>query len=271
MSRLSELGRRFFAEGKLEDCPIIDVHGHMGPTPGLYLSVTDARGTVQCMDRAGVRLFLFCYHSALGTSMGNTQNIQAVREFPDRLRAYCGVNPNFPETLVKDIETFDSYGDVYVGFKFLSDYHGRRLSDDGYRPAWELADARGLLVLLHTWGGSTYDGYEEVRKVAERYTNARIIVGHSIHGDWDHAIEIVRSFPNTYLEICAVVDEEGVLEKFVDSLGSDRILFGTDFPWFDFHYYIGAVLGARISDEDRRNILYRNARKLVVGSESPLI
>ncbi len=58
-------------------------------------------------------------------------------------------------------------------------------------------------------------------------------------------------------------DERGVLERFVGEAGSERILFGTDLPWFNHHYYIGSVLGAAISDEDRHNILHRNAEKLL--------
>jgi len=267
MSKLSALGEQFFALGKVEDCPIYDMHGHMGPNYGLYLPVTEPESVVRCMHRAGVKMLVFCHHAALLSCRGNDGNISGVRQFPDRLRAYCGVNPNYPETVKREVETFDDYGDVYVGFKFLADYHARKLTDDAYKPAWELADARELPVLLHTWGGSGFDGYEEVLSVVERYPNAKIMLGHSLHGDWDHAIEIIERFPNTYLELCAVIDDEqGILEKFVESIGSERILFGTDYPWFDFHYYIGAILGARISDEDRRNIFYRNAQKLLRGA-----
>ncbi len=45
--------------------------------------------------------------------------------------------------------------------------------------------------------------------------------------------------------------------------GSTRIVFGADAPWFNHHYYIGSLLGADITDEDRRNICYRNAERLL--------
>ena len=60
-----------------------------------------------------------------------------------------------------------------------------------------------------------------------------------------------------------MLDERGIVEQFVSELGSERVVFGTDFPWFDYHYYIGAVLGADITDDDRHNILHRNAEKLL--------
>jgi len=50
---------------------------------------------------------------------------------------------------------------------------------------------------------------------------------------------------------------------FVEKTGADRILFGTDFPWFNHHYYIGAVLGSGISEEDCRKIFYLNAAKIL--------
>ena len=95
--------------------------------------------------------------------------IDAVRRYPDRLRAYCAVNPNYPEQLDAVLPALDALiPEVYLGFKFLPDYHGIALTDDRCRPAWEYADARELLVLTHTWGGSPHDGPDVVREVAER-------------------------------------------------------------------------------------------------------
>ena len=36
-----------------------------------------------------------------------------------------------------------------------------------------------------------------------------------------------------------------------------------DLPWFSYHHGIGAVLSAEMTDDDRRNILYRNGKKLL--------
>jgi predicted TIM-barrel fold metal-dependent hydrolase len=119
------------------------------------------------------------------------------------------------------------------------------------------------MLLLHTWGNSSFDGYVPVRAVAQRYPDTRILLGHSLHGDWDHAIELAREFPNVYLELTAVLDERGVVERFVAEAGSHKVVYGTDFPWFSHYYYIGALLGAGLGDEDLRNILYRNAQRLL--------
>lgn len=260
----SPLAREFWEHGKVESCPIYDMHGHMGTFHSIYFPRAEAPDMIRTMDECGVRMLVFSHHTALfAPDLGNSLSVQAVRQFPNRLRAYCAVNPNYPERLEADLETFEAHRDVYVGFKFLSDYHQIALTDARYRPAWEYAEARELLVLAHTWGGSQYDGPAVVRQVAERYGRVKFLLGHSCHGDWDQAVALARDFPNIYLELTAVLDDRGPLEKLVAEAGSHRLLFGTDLPWFDPHHGIGTILSAEMTDEDRHNIYHRNAERLL--------
>jgi uncharacterized protein len=104
-----------------------------------------------------------------------------------------------------------------------------------------------------------------VRKIAGKYNNVKIICGHSFHGDWDNGFTLAE-YPNVYFELTAVLDDRGVLEKLVEKVGSDRILFGTDLPWFSTHHGVGAVLSADITDEDRHAILHGNAERLLRGA-----
>lgn len=262
----SELARDFWENGRSEACPIYDMHGHMGNYAAIYFPRAHAADMVRTMDEAGVRMLAFSHHAALESpDVGNRLSIEAVRLFPDRLRAYCIVNPNYPENLTADMQTFESlFPDVYIGFKFLSDYHNVKLTDKRYAPAWEYADAHELLVLAHTWGGSDYDGQDIVRKVAKRYPRVKFLLGHSCHGAWDAAVKLALDFPNIYLELTAVFDDYGIIDKLVREAGSDRMLFGTDLPWFDPHHAIGVLLDADISDDDRHNICHRNAEKLLL-------
>ena len=260
----SELAREFWLNGKVDSCPIYDMHGHMGVWHSIYFPRPDAADMIGTMDECGVKMLVFSHHMALfAPDLGNSLGVQAVRQYPDRLRAYCSVNPNYPEHLEADIATFNDHQDVYVGFKFLPDYHGIPLTDERYGPAWEYANARELLVLTHTWEQSPFDGPAIVREVAERYPDVKLFLGHSCHAQWDEAVKLARDFPNTYLELTAVMDDRGALEKLACEAGSDRMLFGTDLPWFDPHQAIGALLSAHISDEDRHNICHRNAERLL--------
>ncbi len=265
MREMTELCRKLMDEGKAEDCPVYDMHGHMGFWKGIYLPYPHPGEMVERMKMAGVKLLAFCHHSALfSPDIQNRKNIEEARKFPGFLRAYCGINPHYRDNIESDLEAYGQNEDVYIGLKILADYHKVAISDKRYEPALQFADSRGLPVLLHTWGGSVYDGEGEVRKVLERYKKAVFILGHSLHGAWDDAVSMAEHFPNAYLELCAVLDERsGILEMFVEKAGSEKILFGTDFPWFNHHYYIGAVVAADINDQDRRNIFYRNARAIL--------
>jgi hypothetical protein len=237
----------------------------MGQFCSIYFPFETPEAMVKRMDRAGVRLLVFSHHGALlSPDLGNTPTLEAVRRFPDRLRGYCVVNPNYPDLLRAEVDAYPRNEDAFVGFKLHGSMHTVALTDPGYEPAFDYANQRELPVLMHTWGGSRYDGEEQVAQVAERYPRVRFLLGHSLHNDWDAAIRLARRFDNVILELCAVLDERsGVLERFVQEADPNRIVFGTDLPWFSYHYYIGAVLGSDISDEHREAIFFRNALRLI--------
>ena len=265
---MNSLWEKFLEKGSVEDCPVYDMHAHMGTYNRIYFPYGnfDPEITKKRLDRAGIKLLVFCHHWALfSPDIGNSINIEVVRKLPERLRAYCGLNPNYPEIIEKDVGEFEKYRDVFVGFKMLAEYHQIPVSHENYAPAWKYANLKKLPVLLHTWGGSQCNGPEQIRDVAEKYPEARILMGHSCHGEWEKAVRLMKDFPNVYAELCAVVDSRGGLEQFLDEVGSKRIIFGTDWPWFNHHYYIGAVLDSGLSDEDAHNIFHRNAENLLKG------
>ncbi|HOL21844.1 MAG TPA: TatD family hydrolase [bacterium] len=262
---MNNLWKAFLNSGNVDDCPVIDMHCHMDLFYGSHMPYSSPDIMAKRMNLAGVKLAVFAHHYALfNPDEGNKISIDIVKKYPDRFRAYCAINPNYPEATKKDLKTFDKFfKDIYVGFKLLPDYHRYYLSGEVYNSVFEYADSNGMIVLTHTWGGSVYDGAEEIEKVLKRYRKLKLLLGHSIHGDWKKAIEFIKRYENAYLEMCAVLDERGILEQFVEEAGSERILYGTDFPWFNHHYYIGALLGSGIPETACRNILYKNAEKIL--------
>ncbi len=256
--------QKFRDNAAVEDCPIYDLHGHWGPEYGLHMPMAEDEPAVDYLNRSGVKLLVMCHHTSLfSPDAGNEPNIEIARKYPDRIRCYCGINPNYPDAVARDLERYDQSADVFVGFKFLSAYHAVRLDDERYRPVLDFANARGLPILMHTWTPDIYCTAELIAQTATKYPDLNILMGHSLHGAWDTAISLANEFPNVYMELTAVLDESSVLEHMVHGAGSEKVVYGTDFPWFSEWYYIGAVLGADITDEDRRNIFYRNAQRLI--------
>lgn len=247
---------------------IVDVHAHYGRFQGIYFPKPEAAGMMEMMDRAGVRLSICSPHSALiEPRRGNPVIAEVAQRNPGRFLAYFTLNPNYPEQLVEDVATLERRPPVTVGIKLHPGGHKYPLSGKHYAPAFEFANANRFPVLTHTWGHNQLCGPEEVRKVAERYPDVPLLMGHSCFGEFDAAAELARDFPNLYLELTAAYRVSGIIEYMVEIAGSQKILFGSDLPWFDQNYGIGCVLFSHISDEERRDILYRNAEKLF-GIES---
>ncbi len=255
----------YIVQGRFSSFGVIDIHGHSGSFSGIFMPLAHPDRMAEELERRGISLLLFCPHITLfDPGTGNRAAVEIVRRHPDRMRAYWGVIPDYADP-ERDLKEFEKHPDIFVGFKFLAPYHNRPMTDGRYRPFWEYAHQKRLPVLAHTWGGAPTCGERIVRECAARYPHIPFILGHSLHSAWEESVAVAKEFPNTYLDLCAVLDDRGILELFVGEGLEDRILFGTDFPWFGYPAYIGAVLGADITDEARRKILFENARRLLAA------
>lgn len=263
INRESELAQEFWEKGRLPDCPILDFHGHMGNLGQGFLPKGTTEAMLDTMDRCNTLFTFFCGHEALmNPCWGEETDMEAVRKFPDRFKAYHFIPSRYPKP-EEDLKRMDAHRDIFAGFKIHCDIYRVALSDPRHDAYWDYANRHRLPVLSHTWGGSPYDGASEVEKILSSYPDLIFIAGHAIHGDWQRGTELAAKYPNMYLELTAVLDDRGALDLFVERIGSRQILFGTDLPWFSTHHGIGAVLSAEMTDADRRNILYKNGARIL--------
>ena len=243
--------------------PIYDVHAHMGKHYAMYHARCEAQDMIKHAERIGVKKLCFSHNEALFEVGGNQKAIETCKQNPDILRMYVGINPNYPDQIRQDLSNFDSWQPYAVGLKVLASYHKVKATDPKYEDALNFASLRELPVLFHTWGGSEYDGGKVMLELVQRYPKIKFILGHSIFGDWDAAERCCKEGNgNVFLELTAIPGERNIIEDLVRRVGSEHILFGTDLPWFDEYQAVGGVLSARITEDDVRNILYRNAEKL---------
>jgi len=262
MKNPSEITKEFIQKGFSHKCPVIDTHTHFGPYAGIYFPKVTAEQMIDTMDRCGVKYVISTPHMALVDSdRGNRLTAELVQKYPDRFKGYWAVNPNYPGRTEKDLARLHQFNE-FVGFKFLSDYHKVPINDERYTPVLEYAQQHELPILMHTWGHSGFDGPVLVEQLAQKYPDVKLIMGHAGFGQWDKAIQVAKEHPNVYLELTAAYSVRGAIDTMVAGAGSEKIIFGTDLPWFDPHYGIGCVLFARISEQDRHNILHKNAEKL---------
>jgi hypothetical protein len=188
---------------------------------------------------------------------------EVVNQHPDEFLAYWVINPHYPEVTSRDLQSFDTRKG-FVGLKFWPDYHLVPVNSPKYAPALKYADEHRLLVLVHTFGESPFDAPALLGEVAERYPRARLLMGHSGYGEWERSVAIARDLPNVYLDLTSVVQAidfsqmpggslmpsapslsphvNGLIEYMVETAGSNKVVFGSDLPWYSQHYHAGAVL-----------------------------
>jgi len=254
------------------DYKVIDMHTHMGASNILYSPYRTADSMVEAMDDCNIE-FVVCNHfEDLHGTGGHVKITEAMNKYPDRFKGYYCANPQLPFDRDAIHKAFQE-NPGFVGFKLGPDYHRTPLTHPDYAPIMELADDCKMLVLCHTFADAT-SGYccndaKEVEGVVSRYPNIRFLMGHSIQGQTDWAIEIAKKYPNAYLELCDTCRLNGMVEKMARSSGAEKMVYGTDAPLQTHNFQMGCVIGARISDEEKKLILRDNALRLLATTGRP--
>ena len=244
--------------------PLIDAHAHLGPFSGIFMPEAPLEKMVAGMDRCNIESIILSPHNALSgdTREGNVEMLEAVRRYTGRVYGYCTINPNFVEDIEPEMNTYLGVAGV-VGIKIHPNTHNYPVDGEKYRLVWERANREEWMVLSHTWGADGGCGANDMRKIAEQYPDVRLILGHSCYGAWEKAIRLAADFPNVYLELTAAYHVYGIIEYMCREAGSEKVLFGTDYPWFDPMVAAGCVVFAHIEQHEMKNILYNNARRLI--------
>ena len=106
-------------------------------------------------------------------------------------------------------------------------------------------------------------GFEMVYNVMEEFANLTVILSNI--GWWPslrQVLPLVRRYPNFYFETGDFSQPHG-FEDVCSKLGSERMLYGTNFPTNSMAGSAYTLLKAKISEEDRENIAHRNLERLL--------
>lgn len=98
-------------------------------------------------------------------------------------------------------------------------------------------------------------------KILDCIPDTTFILAHSGCFDYDYIIDIMKKYPNTYTDIS--VQPSGNIKKLITEIGSERLLFGTDYPFVSQAFSILSVLRATEIEQERINIFSGNAKKLL--------
>ncbi len=131
--------------------------------------------------------------------------------------------------------------DGFVGFKvyhlFAERQNSLLASAAEFIPewAWEMADQRGLVIMLHIVlprGLAEPQNQRYIRDRCEQFPGAKLILAHAARGFCGKhtvaGIDSLRGLDNVYFDTSAVC-EPAALEAILKTFGPTRLLFGSDF------------------------------------------
>jgi predicted TIM-barrel fold metal-dependent hydrolase len=201
--------------------------------------------------------------------MAEKDSIKAYEESRGRILSLYVFDANKGERCIEVMEKYQDR-DIFKGIKFASCIDLVNMDDERYGIMWEYARKKGLVILAHTWDLSTTNPGQKyafptlLEGYLEKYPEVQVVMGHSA-GRYEairQAVRIGKKHKNAYFDTSGDVYANHFIEYMVKELGSDRILYGSDYGMMDMRNELGMVLGAYIPIEDKENILFRNAAAL---------
>lgn len=244
----------------LHDEFILDAHAHLAHKGCMgvnqcALAYNDPDGLVGSMDRLGVDIA--CASSWSGITYAgpdaNNHDLEGVEKYPGRLLAYGCLNPNYPAIYDAEFERLFPGGRV-IGYKPYPPRQQVPLTDPRHERALQWCEEHEAPVLMHAGPA------DHAMQLAEKYPRAKFIIAHA-GSSWDlaeKAAEAARSFANIYAEITYTAILYGFVEFFVNAVGAQQLLFGSDCVMRDIAPQLGWVAWARIPLEDKRRVLGQN-------------
>jgi len=141
-------------------------------------------------------------------------------------------------------------------------------------PVYSKAQELGIPILFHTGGHSEYENKygrpKEFEEVARSFPDLRVVLGHMGKGAYPESVEMAKKYDNFFFDTSTCFYEAGIsgaevarnVFEIIREIGTDRILFGTDWPWYDPLIDINHIDKMELADEEKAGILGLNARRV---------
>lgn len=242
---------------------IIDIHAHIwgSDIPG------SKKKLIQAIDRYGIDRV---YVSGLRTLIPSEEEVDFLnsavaafmREVPERIGGAVYCNPRNEDTM--DVVR---RGIEEQGFEMVKLWASVPADDPRVDPVMEFAREAGVPVLVHAIRDSVRqpEGCStgvHVANAARRHPDTKILMAH-FGGSAYHGIPAVRDCPNVWCDMSGPAFHGEELDYAVGTLGAERVLFGTDMPGASYITNFAQVMGAGLTEKQRRLIFYKNAQKLL--------
>ena len=228
----------------------IDAHAHIGYIGGWADVGITGEELIAQMDRFEIEKTVLCHED-------NDIVYNMIKKWPDRIVGAVYVNPLNQKT-VDDMEKYLQLGFKAVKLNPLR--HAYCADTEALDPILEKAKEAEVPVCIHS-GHPPYSLPWQIGLLAERHPDVKIMMIHMGHGHGvyiDAALKMARKYDNIWLEMSGMPMPSKIREAY-ETVGHNRIMFGTDTPFHDPSVEIQKVLVSGVDQEGIEKILYHNA------------
>jgi hypothetical protein len=209
--------------------PIVDVHAHLGVDQ--VFEVEHTRDALLA-GRESVNLTLVQPASVVDLPTVREQHDAVavlVRDHPGKFLGMACPNPRLPEAAYFE-EVRRCVQDLgFVGLKLHPFAHAVAPTSRAGHRAFEAAQSLDIPLMIHTGTGIPWAAPSLILPVAREYPDVRVVMAHAgMMVLAQEALLVAQSCPNVWLETTWTGGH--LIRRFVDALGAERMLFGSDLP-----------------------------------------
>lgn len=183
--------------------------------------------------------------AAVGEAMvRSNQWVVSVASENPLLEVLVSVDPALlpPASLVEHVRELAALG--ARGIKLHPVSQGFLPEDPRLSAIYEACSETGLVVLSHS-GPGHHGGASarpsEFAAVLERWPDLRLVLAHLGGASWVEAGALAEAYPQVVFDLSEIIEWVGApnapssedLVGLIRSIGVERVMFGSDFPWYD--------------------------------------
>ena len=205
----------------------------------------------------------------------NDWTCEVAREHPP-LVAFISLDPSMnEEELIAEIDLRRERG--ARGIKLHPANQRFYPNDRRLWPAYNRAQELGLPIISHSGtfppGAQTgdYAHHRHFPEALSAFPRLTVVMAHLAFGDFAACADLARAYPNVFFDCCGVIngtekqpalsDEEAAAA--LRQVGTDRVMFGSDYPWFDPVLDAARIGRLPLSDPEKRAVLHDNAVRIL--------
>lgn len=152
------------------------------------------------------------------------------------------------------------------GIKLHPDIQGFAIDEPRAMHIFEMCEDAGLPIYVHT-GDKRYDfsNPNRVKNVLEAFPKLKF-VGPHLGGwsVWEEALKVLPKYDNIIVDTSSSLYEidEGLARDIIRAFGSERVMFGTDYPMWPVSAELKHMEALDLTDEEYENIYWRTCANL---------